>query len=116
MYFDCTVSEDSEEETSKVLKRALKVTYIKNRRYIRMPNFTASQVKLLKRWFEDHLDNPYPTYAEKSLLSKESGLTKKQIKNWFTNSRKVKIYILKPMQRIWVPLIKKKAKGKSLDG
>jgi hypothetical protein len=59
------------------MRKALKVTYIKNRRYIRMPNFTPKQVKILKSWFEKHTKYPYPSYAEKSDLSKQTGLSKK---------------------------------------
>jgi hypothetical protein len=58
-------------------KGALKITKIKNRRYIRMPNFPKRAVVILKNWLHDHLDNPYPTHKEKDLLSKESGLTKR---------------------------------------
>ena len=58
---------------------ALKVTKIRNRRYIRMPNFGKRQVNVLKVWLQHHLDNPYPTHREKESLSKESGLSKKQI-------------------------------------
>eukprot|EP00347_Sterkiella_histriomuscorum_P019131 403342829 len=77
-------------------KGALKITRIKNRRYIRMPNFAKRSVNILKNWLNQHLDNPYPTHKEKDLLSQESGLSKRQIQNWFTNARK----------RIWQPMIK----------
>lgn len=58
-------------------KGALKITRIKNRRYIRMPNFPKKAVHILKLWLNDHLDNPYPSYKEKEALSKESCLSKK---------------------------------------
>ena len=70
-------------------KGALKITRIKNRRYIRMPNFPKKSVGILKNWLNNQIDNPYPTYKEKDLLSRESGLSKRQIQNWFTNARKV---------------------------
>lgn len=57
-----------------------------------MPNFPKRAVLILKQWLNEHLDNPYPTYKEKEALSKESGLTKRQIQNWFTNARKVIVY------------------------
>ena len=60
-------------------KGALKITRIKNRKYIRMPNFPKRAVVILKNWLYEHLDNPYPTDKEKVLLSKESGLSKRQI-------------------------------------
>jgi hypothetical protein len=46
---------------------------------------------ILKNWFLANIQNPYPNYDAKEALSKVTGLSKKQIQNWFTNSRKVKI-------------------------
>ena len=64
--------EESDYESSCVSKReeqrykgALKITRIKNRRYIRMPNFLKKSVGILKDWLSKNLDNPYPTYKEK---------------------------------------------------
>ena len=76
-------------------KGALKITKIKNRRYIRMPNFPKRSVVILRDWLNSRLDNPYPTHKEKDLLSKESELSKRQIQNWFTNARKVSPRIYK---------------------
>ena len=44
---------------------------------------------VLKRWLLDHIQNPYLKPAEKTQLALASGLTKKQVQNWFTNIRKV---------------------------
>ncbi len=55
-----------------------------------MPNFAKRSVNILKTWLNKHIDNPYPTHKEKDALSKESGLSKRQIQNWFTNARKVR--------------------------
>ena len=78
--------EESDYESSCVSKReeqrykgALKITRIKNRRYIRMPNFPKKSVGILKEWLSKNLDNPYPTYKEKEQLSRESNLSKRQI-------------------------------------
>lgn len=46
-------------------KGALKITRIKNRKYIRMPNFPKRAVVTLKNWLYEHLENPYPTDKEK---------------------------------------------------
>jgi hypothetical protein len=43
---------------------------------------------VLKNWFLSNIQNPYPSHEAKELLSKMTGLTRKQIQNWFTNSRK----------------------------
>jgi hypothetical protein len=88
---DSEGEEDCNKDEEKY-KGALKVTKIKNRRYIRMPNFPKRAVHILKQWLNEHLDNPYPSFKEKETLSKESGLSKRQIQNWFTNARKVFSY------------------------
>jgi hypothetical protein len=44
--------------------------------------------KLLKRWFCAHRDNPYPTEPEKVQLEIETGLSRRQISDWFSNSRR----------------------------
>jgi len=44
---------------------------------------------ILKNWFLNNIQNPYPSHEAKEMLSKMTGLTRKQIQNWFTNSRKV---------------------------
>jgi hypothetical protein len=53
-------------------------------------NHQKDAVRLLKGWLlsEDHADNPYPTDAEKTELMARTGLTKKQLCNWFVNARK----------------------------
>lgn len=81
--------QDEAENDDEEYEGALKITRIRNRRYIRMPNFAKRSVVVLKNWLHQHLDNPYPTHREKEILSKESGLSKRQIQNWFTNARKV---------------------------
>ncbi len=42
---------------------------------------------LLRHWFYSHLSDPYPSQAEKQLLSEKTGLSVKQINNWFVNYR-----------------------------
>ncbi|CAK58495.1 unnamed protein product (macronuclear) [Paramecium tetraurelia] len=50
--------------------------------------FQKRSIDILKKWFLDHLDNPYPDNTEKQRLSKITGMHVRQIQNWFTNSRK----------------------------
>ncbi|KAL4904100.1 hypothetical protein BDW74DRAFT_185771 [Aspergillus multicolor] len=45
-------------------------------------------VTVLKRWFDQHRDKPYPTKEEKLELSDRSGLTLTQISTWFANTRR----------------------------
>eukprot|EP00466_Bigelowiella_natans_P017933 jgi/Bigna1/135692/aug1.30_g10400 len=51
------------------------------------PNFNRAQVKILNNWFLSHLEDPYPTPNEKDLLGKVTGLSFKQVSNWFVNAR-----------------------------
>eukprot|EP01017_Pseudomicrothorax_dubius_P038983 TRINITY_DN5925_c0_g1_i1.p1 TRINITY_DN5925_c0_g1~~TRINITY_DN5925_c0_g1_i1.p1 ORF type:complete len:654 (+),score=123.91 TRINITY_DN5925_c0_g1_i1:47-1963(+) len=52
--------------------------------------------EILKNWFLQNIHNPYPNSDVKEYLSKATGLNKKQIQNWFTNSRK---RYLEPLKR-----------------
>uniref|UniRef100_A0A7S2UK94 Homeobox domain-containing protein n=2 Tax=Attheya septentrionalis TaxID=420275 RepID=A0A7S2UK94_9STRA len=56
-------------------------------------------VATLKAWLlsPEHFTHPYPTPQDQVLLMKQTGIDKKQLKNWFTNARR----------RIWKPLLKK---------
>jgi Homeobox KN domain len=46
----------------------------------------------------DHLQNPYLKPNDKAHLAQASGLTKKQVQNWFTNIRKVsRIKLFSPL-------------------
>jgi len=42
---------------------------------------------ILKNWLTEHFNDPYPNFKEKQRLSAESGITLKQVQNWFTNAR-----------------------------
>ncbi len=68
-----------------------------SRKQSKSPTFKSKLPKkatdVLKTWFLNHIQNPYPSHEAKETLSKLTGLSKKQIQNWFTNSRKVKIKI-----------------------
>jgi hypothetical protein len=41
----------------------------------------------LSKWFYEHLNDPYPTEEEKSMLASQCGLTLVQVNNWFGNKR-----------------------------
>lgn len=42
----------------------------------------------LRDWFSTHLDSPYPSEEEKTYLVEQSGLTRTQVIDWFTNARR----------------------------
>jgi len=41
----------------------------------------------LSTWFFEHLNDPYPSEEEKSILAAQGGLTITQVNNWFGNKR-----------------------------
>ena len=43
---------------------------------------------LLWEWISQHLTRPYPTKSEKAELCEKTGMTKTQLRNFFTNVRK----------------------------
>lgn len=45
-------------------------------------------VRILRQWHKEHQDYPYPSVEEKAQLQELTGLSDKQISNWFTNTRR----------------------------
>jgi hypothetical protein len=54
------------------------------------PKHSKNRSQPLRDWFEQHQDNPYPDDDEKQTLSASTGLSLKQVCNWFVNHRKRK--------------------------
>ncbi|QPC64166.1 hypothetical protein HYE67_006397 [Fusarium culmorum] len=50
--------------------------------------FTLEALRSLKEWFSAHIDNPYPTEEEKTILEHQTGLSRTQITNWLANARR----------------------------
>ncbi|KAF5227615.1 hypothetical protein FAUST_11662 [Fusarium austroamericanum] len=50
--------------------------------------FTLEALRSLKEWFAAHIDNPYPTEEEKTILEHQTGLSRTQITNWLANARR----------------------------
>jgi hypothetical protein len=44
-------------------------------------------VDILDNWFQQHINHPYPSTDEKHELSKDCGITVKQVNSWFCNRR-----------------------------
>jgi hypothetical protein len=44
-------------------------------------------LQVMNEWYEQHLENPYPTKAEKEDLAKRGGITLGQVKSWYANKR-----------------------------
>lgn len=54
----------------------------------RMSARMVKRTRSLRTWFSRHQTHPYPTDEEKLVLASESGLSKTQVTNWFTNARR----------------------------
>ena len=54
-------------------------------------------VSVLDDWFAAHRDHPYPTASEKTMLVQASGLSRKQVDTWFSNTRARRTKQLDPM-------------------
>jgi len=61
-------------------------------------------VEYLRTWImsEKHIDHPYPTDYEKRKIMDDTGITRKQLQNWFINNRK----------RYWKPRVENKKNQK----
>ena len=74
-----------QEAVSTVL--ALRTEYITQAGAKKSRKLKPKATKTLTKWFEAHLDHPYPNEAEKQLLASESGVTVEQVTTWFCNKR-----------------------------
>ncbi|XP_031484233.1 BEL1-like homeodomain protein 4 [Nymphaea colorata] len=52
-------------------------------------------VSILRAWLFEHFLHPYPSDADKHLLSRQTGLSRSQVSNWFINAR----------VRLWKPMV-----------
>ncbi|XP_057793904.1 BEL1-like homeodomain protein 4 [Salvia miltiorrhiza] len=52
-------------------------------------------VHILRAWLFEHFLHPYPSEADKHVLSRQTGLSKNQVSNWFINAR----------VRLWKPMV-----------
>ena len=49
--------------------------------------FPPESVAILRKWLEEHEEDPYPTSQDKMILAASSHLTVRQVSNWFVNNR-----------------------------
>jgi len=54
----------------------------------RRGNLPRQVTDILRTWFHEHLDHPYPSEEEKQKFMHATGLTLAQISNWFINARR----------------------------
>ncbi|OLL22255.1 Homeobox protein knotted-1-like 7 [Neolecta irregularis DAH-3] len=50
--------------------------------------YSANSTRILKNWFLQHVEHPYPTENEKFELCRQTGLRLNQLNMWFTNARR----------------------------
>ncbi|KAL6691180.1 hypothetical protein J3F84DRAFT_387052 [Trichoderma pleuroticola] len=50
--------------------------------------FSRETSKLLKQWFSNHYQHPYPSKEEMKTLQHQTSLSKTQISNWLSNTRR----------------------------
>lgn len=78
-----SVSSESPRKKKKKLSAAATSVLQVGARHVVQLNLSMS-----KEWLLAHTEDPYPTPDEKKQLQELTGLTKVQIRNWFTNVRK----------------------------
>ncbi|KAM4064897.1 homeobox KN domain-containing protein [Hirsutella rhossiliensis] len=49
---------------------------------------SVRRTQVLRDWYACNFHHPYPTDTEKTALTEESGLSRTQVINWFTNARR----------------------------
>uniref|UniRef100_A0AC34GL21 Homeobox domain-containing protein n=1 Tax=Panagrolaimus sp. ES5 TaxID=591445 RepID=A0AC34GL21_9BILA len=49
---------------------------------------TRESAKPLQEWMNQNIHHPYPTSSDIQTLSKQTGFSLRQIRNWFTNNRR----------------------------
>ncbi|KAF5008044.1 hypothetical protein FDECE_5665 [Fusarium decemcellulare] len=50
--------------------------------------FSRESLQILKKWLALHNRHPYPSEEDNALLQRQTGLSKTQISNWFSNARR----------------------------
>jgi hypothetical protein len=54
-------------------------------------NYSKFVTKILMNWFKEHLNHPYPSEEQRQQLCEITGLSRKQLRVWFIDTRRVSI-------------------------
>ncbi|KAK5797969.1 hypothetical protein VI817_004260 [Penicillium citrinum] len=65
----------------------------------RRGNLPKPVTDILRAWFHEHLDHPYPSEEDKQMFMTRTGLTISQISNWFINARRRQLPALRNQMR-----------------
>ncbi|KAM0946228.1 putative transcription factor Homeodomain-TALE-BEL family [Dioscorea sansibarensis] len=71
------------------------VVMINNNAWKSQRGLPERAVDVLRSWLLENFLHPYPRVSEKDMLAKQTGLTRKQVTNWFINAR----------VRLWKPMV-----------
>jgi hypothetical protein len=52
-------------------------------------NYSREVTEILNNWLDEHIHYPYPAEDERIELCQRTGLSRKQLRVWFINARKV---------------------------
>lgn len=77
--------------------------------------FSRDATSSLRKWLFENIENPYLGHADKVRLTRESGLSRNQVLNWFINVRKVSPVTYSPHQRYVNPLMNKYRGKRSIN-
>ncbi|XP_022747360.1 BEL1-like homeodomain protein 7 isoform X2 [Durio zibethinus] len=64
-----------------------------------------NSVSILRAWLFEHFLHPYPKDSDKTVLARQTGLTRSQVSNWFINAR----------VRLWKPMVEEMYKEEFAD-
>ncbi|OQE20331.1 hypothetical protein PENSTE_c013G00862 [Penicillium steckii] len=62
----------------------------------KLPN---PETDILRDWFHEHPDHPYPSEEDKQMFMTKTGLTISQVSNWFINARRRELPALRNQMR-----------------
>ncbi|KAJ5090233.1 Homeodomain [Penicillium argentinense] len=65
----------------------------------RRGNLPKPVTDILRAWFHEHLDHPYPSEEDKQMFMTRTGLSISQISNWFINARRRQLPALRNQMR-----------------
>ncbi|KAL1969250.1 hypothetical protein VTN77DRAFT_9442 [Rasamsonia byssochlamydoides] len=65
----------------------------------RRGNLPKPVTDILRAWFHEHLDHPYPSEEDKQMFMSRTGLSISQISNWFINARRRQLPALRNQLR-----------------
>lgn len=82
-------SEESEESKTPHRKAAAHLAERKRKRNANRSNYSQEITGVLMEWFEQNVDNPYPNEVDRIRMCKATGLSRKQLRVWLINARKV---------------------------